>query len=272
MATSIDKKFTLKAVKAGTILPPPSPKKFAIPLTCAVLTKSPLRDCKTGKMFTMNFCDSDPSITTRGVCFLEKRFEDFEVKKTYDINYRIKRAYGGDGLEILIDDDTQIQESATQFKMERSSFNISQVLRGETQNVNLINVKGKVISIDDIETVGKHPGTKLKRDVMISDETGQIAVFWRETAHTIEFEVGDVLSVENVYVNKFNHSVHLTCNSQTSMNKLNEDMQVGTVPAITKDKANVVTFFQEYIGAYKDFKCVIKCVNCQMETELSEGN
>ena len=68
--------------------------------------------------------------------------------------------------------------------------------------------------------------------------------------------MGDVLFVENVYVNIFNHSVHLTCNSQTSINRLNEYMHVGTVSAITKDKANVVTFVQDYIGAYKDFKCV----------------
>ena len=95
------------------------------------------------------------------------------MKKTYDINNRMNRACGGDGLEILIDDDTQIQESATQFKMECSSFNISQVLCGETQNVNLINVKGKVISIDEIETVGKHPYTEQNRDVMISDEKEQ---------------------------------------------------------------------------------------------------
>ena len=206
MATSIDKKFTLKAIKARNIPPPPSLKNLTIPLTCAILTKSSFR-----------------LITRGGVSFLEKRFEDFEVKKTYDINnHRMNRACGGDGLEILIDDDTQIQESATQFKMERSSFNISQVLCGETQNDNLINVKGKVISIDEIETVGKHPCTEQKRDVMISDKTGQRnLMFWREIAHIIEFEVGDNLLVENVYVNKFNHSVHLTCNSQTSINRLN---------------------------------------------------
>ena len=86
----------------------------------------------------------------------------------YDINnYRIKRPYGGHGLEILIDDDTQIQESAMQFKKGHSSFNISQILSGETQNVNLINVKGKEISTDEIETVGKHPDTKqIKREPM----------------------------------------------------------------------------------------------------------
>ena len=85
MATNIDKNFTLKAVKAKNITQLPFMNNLAIPLTCANLTKSLLG-----------------LITTGGVFFLEKRFEDIN-----DINnYRMNRACGGDALEILTDNDT----------------------------------------------------------------------------------------------------------------------------------------------------------------------
>lgn len=274
MAHSKGNLESVESIKLENKVPPRSPRKYCKPLRCAILTKSPLKDCKTGKMFTMTLCDSDTSISTRAVCFLEDRFEKLEVKKTYDINkYKVKKGFGSDGLEIRIEDDTEIEESTTQFTMERSSFSIRQVVRGEAQNVKLINVKAKVITIHEVETVGKHPDTKVKRDVIICDETGQIEiVFWREMAECIDFEVNDVISIENVYASKFNQVFHLTCNSQTCIKKLDEEMEVVTGQPVAKDTPSVVTCIEEYIEAYKDFKCVIRCVNCQTETELTDKN
>ena len=49
MATSTNAKHTLKAVKDKHRVPPCSPKKLATPVTCAVLTKSPLKIVKRVK-------------------------------------------------------------------------------------------------------------------------------------------------------------------------------------------------------------------------------
>ena len=81
-----------------------------------------------------------------------------------------------------------------------------------------------------------------------------------------------MISIESVFVTKFNHAISLTYNSQTSISKVDESMEVGTAPTTRKEKANIVKFVEEYIGAYKDFRCVIKCINCQMETELTDTN
>ena len=116
-------------------------------------------------------------------------------------------------------------------KFKNRQCNSRSSTQGEIQNVNLINVKGKIISIDEIETVGKHPYTEQKRDVMISDETGQIDImFWRGRC-----------SIRSKCVCQ---QIQSLCPA----NMQNEDIQVETVSAITKDKPNVVTFVQDYIG------------------------
>jgi ssDNA-binding replication factor A large subunit len=64
--------------------------------------------------------------------------------------------------------------------------------------VRFLSITAKVISIEDVQTVGKYPDEKLKRDVLLADETGQVAlVLWRQRAETIEFKEGDIIDIEN---------------------------------------------------------------------------
>ena len=173
-----------------------SPKKSSSTITCGVLTKSPLKGTKNGKMFSMRLCDSNPSISARAVCFDESKYNLFEPTKTYDVGkFKIKKGYGNTNeIELVIDDSSEIRESEHQFRIERSSFNIAQVIRGEAKNVRFISVKGKVLDISDIETVGKFPDLKQKREVVVGDSSGHIIlVLWRDRANDIEFSVGDVL-------------------------------------------------------------------------------
>ena len=112
---------SLQTIKAENAIPPVSPRKCSNSLRCAVLTKSPLKDCKTGKMFTMNLCDQDTRITTRAVCFTDKKFDELQVKTTYDISkYKLKKAYGRDDLEVLLDESTDIVQSQVQFNIEKN--------------------------------------------------------------------------------------------------------------------------------------------------------
>lgn len=264
---------SLQLIKVENKVPPASPKKMNKTVRCAILTKSPLKPCRTGQMFTMTLCDEDPLNTLKGVCFNEKMFDQLEVKKTYDVNnWKLKRAYyGKDDLEMQIDDESDIQESKEQFQMEHSSFNLSQVVRGEAQNIRLISVKAKVLAVGEVEQVGKYPNTKLKREVIIADETGQINVlFWQEMVKSIEFQENDVIMLENVYVSKFSHIFHLTYNSQSFVTKLDENLEVGCTVAQSNEKPLVVASIKDYITAFKDFRCVIKCINCNAETELTE--
>ena len=60
-------KITIEDLKGTTA--PQSPKKYSKNLTCAILTKSPIRPTRNGSMFSMNLCDQDPSSTVRAVCF-----------------------------------------------------------------------------------------------------------------------------------------------------------------------------------------------------------
>lgn len=123
-----------------------SPRKTMKTLKAAVLTKSPLKDKRTGqgKMFTMTLTDgSDTANTMKAVCFTEKMYSSFDATTTYDIKYfLIKKAYGQ--LEIQITEDTVVNRSLFQFPIQEMWFKVDQVLRRETKNVKFINIKAKV--------------------------------------------------------------------------------------------------------------------------------
>ena len=87
---------------------PRSPQKHSRNLTCAIVTKSPVRPTSNGSMFTMNLCDQDPSSTIRAVCFDENLFGNFEANGTYDFKqFKVKKAYSSsNNIEVLIDQFT----------------------------------------------------------------------------------------------------------------------------------------------------------------------
>lgn len=139
----------------------------------------------------MTLCDADPTSTIRAVCFDSDVFDLFTATKTYDIRgFKLKKGMGNDNnVEILISGERKMTQSFLQFAIEKACLKISQILRRKTSNVRFFNVKAKVISIEEAQTVGRLPEEKLKRDVILSDETGQATmVLWRQKAVSVEFE------------------------------------------------------------------------------------
>ena len=112
-------------------------------MTCAVLTKSNLREMKRGTMFTMTLCDRETTSTIRAVCFEGSMFNKFETTKTYDLKYfKLKKGMGNYSiLEVLITPETKVTDSIFQFTIEKKSFKICQILRRETSNVRFLSIK-----------------------------------------------------------------------------------------------------------------------------------
>ena len=86
------------------------------------------------------------------------------MNETYDISeYKVKKAYGNNrncSIELLIDPATKVSSSTTPIAMEQHTFNISQILRKETGDLKFINLKGKVVDVNDVCTVGNYPDNK----------------------------------------------------------------------------------------------------------------
>lgn len=171
---SLSKPVTIAHIKSSPV--PNSPQRCAKKLTCAVLNKSPLRPIKNGSMFSLNLCDKDPSSTIRAVCFNTDLFSNFETDVTYDLeSFKVKKAFGNSSsLELLLDNDTKVSTAASQLKITDHTFNISQILRKETENIRFINLKAKVTSIGDSISVGTYPDNKSKRSIFLADNTGHI--------------------------------------------------------------------------------------------------
>jgi hypothetical protein len=134
-------KITIEDLKGTTA--PQSPKKYSKKLTCAILTKSPIRPTRNGSMFSINLCDQDLSSTVRAVCFDKNMFDKFEANGTYDFEqFKVKKGYGSTNtVEILIDQSTLVKKAASQMKLKECCFTISQILRGDTCHIRFINLQ-----------------------------------------------------------------------------------------------------------------------------------
>ena len=164
-------------------------------------------------MFSLNLCDNQPSSTIRAVCFNKDMFPNFETNVTYDLeSFKLKKAFGNSSfLELLLDRDTKVSTATSQLTVADHTFNISQILRNETENIRFINLKAKVTSIGDPILIGTFPDNKTKRTLYLADNTGHIElVLWRERAENIEFGKGDVLSLQNVVLSTFNNQLSVT--------------------------------------------------------------
>ena len=174
-------------------------------------------------MFSLNLCDKDPSSTIRAVCFNTDLFSNFETDVTYDLeSFKVKKAFGNSSsLELLLDNDTKVSTAASQLKITDHTFNISQILREETENIRFINLKAKVTSIGDSISVGTYPDNKSKRSIFLADNTEHIElVLRRERAETIQFKEGDVLSLQNVVLSTFNNQLSVTSTFETVITTL----------------------------------------------------
>ena len=64
--------------------------------------------------------------------------------------------------------------------------------------------------------VGTFPDMKTKREISLADETGQIdLVLWRQRAEKVDFQAGDVLSLQNVVVSTFQQQTTITTSFET---------------------------------------------------------
>ncbi len=218
--------LTIETIKSAPV--PQSPWKSSQRLTCVVLNKSPVRQTRNdGSMFYMNLCGKDTSSTIRAVCFSEPMFSKFEQNKTYDINkFKVKKAYGKStsNVELLIDNETHMSMSASQFALEDQSFTISQILRNETKNVRFIKLKAKVMTIDDAHIVGTYSDNKCKRIINLADPTGHIQlVLWRDRAENILFKHGDILSIENAVISNYGNTLTITTTLETTISVEEDD-------------------------------------------------
>lgn len=123
--------------------------------------------------------------------------------------------------------------------LENQNFTVCEILRGNVSGVVPINLKAKVIEIEDVYTVGAHPDEKSKREVIIGDCTGSMTlVLWRERAENVEFQAGDVLQLNNMGINSFNNTFSLTTTFETSIVKTEEEMIVKAIPKPVKKSSS----------------------------------
>ncbi len=79
--------------------------------------------------------------------------------------------------------------------------------------------------------VGRFPDKKLKRDVILGDESGQVTmVLWHQKASSIEFNQGDIVNIENAVTSTFNNSVMVSTSGETKITVIDEAIQVEVPP------------------------------------------
>ena len=240
--SSSSNQVTIQSLKDE--VPPQSPKKYEGTLRCAVVTKSPLKSTRYGKMFSMNLCGKDSSTTIRAVCFDESMFDEFKAKQSYDVkSFKLKKGFGSSSneVEVLIDHSTSVEESPDQFTVEKKCFNIVAILRKESQAFHFIDITAKVISIEDICVVKKPHNNIAKRDVEIADESGVITmVLWRQRAENFNFKVNDVLHLENMVTTIFNNKVMLSTPFESYIVKVEEDIKVPAIEKLQSRKRSLI--------------------------------
>lgn len=242
-------------------------RKCLLTIHCAVLTKSELRTTKYGHMFTMTLCDENTSSTIKAVSFEKDVYESYQPKSTYNLqNFKIKKGMGGD-IEIHVNASTNVTLTQHQFKIEANHFTIAQIIRGETENVRYLQLKCKVLSVDDVELVGKYPDRKEKRELILGDETGHVRlVLWCERAKESSLKQDDTVLIENAIKTTYNGAILITATNDTVIKAINEDIQV-TAPPMKKKRCTIVNEHSGVISI-KDFKACLKCFNPDCREEI----
>ena len=132
-------------------------------------------------------------------------------------------------VELMIDPSTKVLSSPAPISMEQHTLNISQILRKETGDLRFINLKAKVVDVDDVSIVGNYPDQKSKRSVHIANSTGHIElVLWRERAEHFEHKENDVLLIQSAVLSMFSGKMTITTIYETTINKIDEEMNVAT--------------------------------------------
>lgn len=236
-----------------------------------MLTKSPIRPTRNnGSMFSMNLCGRDPSSTIRAICFSEGMFSKFQPNTTYNLNqFKVKKAFGksSSNVELLVDNDTNVSTSTSQFALEEHSFTISQILNNETENVRFINLKAKVMKVDNLIVVGTYPDNKAKRNIHLADHSGHIQmVLWRDRAENSQVVEGNVLSIKNAVVSNYHQALSLTTTFETTINTIDEVMTAA--PAEEPSLNSNLVSLETTILAIKEFSCQYSCIGCRKGIDL----
>ncbi|CAB3991529.1 Hypothetical predicted protein [Paramuricea clavata] len=132
-------------------------------------------------------------------------------------------------LEVLITPETKVTESIFEFTIEKKSFKICQILRREASNARFLIITAKVILIEDIQTVGKYPDEKRKRDVLLADEIVTLSA---------------------------------TGETMISVSEKTTDIDLPASVGSPSKKNSTVTCIETTVSAFKDFKCQYRCINC----------
>ena len=171
----------------------------------------------------------------------------------------------------MVDSQSKIKKASKQldFKDIRATYLVSEILRGDTGR--FINLKAKVIQVDDVEKVGERGDSVTKRSVQLADETGSVElVLWRQKADNFEFEIDDVLEIESVVASEFNGCKIVSSISETTISKLDEvDMNIAKTPKAPQRHKQNLSCISTHVLAVKDFKCSVVCFSCKKNIDLS---
>lgn len=267
-------RITIKSLKEQAS--PSTPRKCDKTLRCAVVTKTPLKTTRCGKMFSMSLVEKDTSSTIRAICFEEEMFSQFQTRVTYDMkSFKLKRAFGQNSseVEVLLDHGTSIEKSPQQFTVEKKQFPIAAILRKESQGFRFIDIKAKILAVEDVCMVGKHPNNVQKRDVELADESGVInMVLWRQRAVHFEFSVDDVILIENAVTTTFNNQLMLSTAFETTFLKIEESISVPPTGRRATRKRGLISTYEARVLGVKEFKAIYKCISCKGEIDHTPGN
>lgn len=127
-----------------------------------------------------------------------------------------------------------------------------------------------MIDIGLTETVGQYPNQKDKRDVLIADNTGQITLtLWQKQCQNLTFNQDNVIVIENAVTSTFNNQIYITTSAETSINVVEEEIEVQATPAVKPKNTDVIATTVAQILAIKNFRCLIKCINCKKEIDFA---
>lgn len=248
-----------------------SPQRCTKPLRCAILTKGELRtNSKNDKSFTMTLCDRSPTSMIKGICFDESFYDTLQPTKTYIFSkYKLRSGYGN-LLQLHIDGATVAELSSVQYTIEKKKFKISQIIRKETQHVQMFNVECKILHIEEKKLVGKHPNQLVKRDIHCGDSTGSIIlVLWRTKAEHFEHNVNDTILIENITTSTFRNMTNLASTSEMVITKINDPTLAKVhLPQIAQQQETPITTVTTNIASIKEFKSYSQCINCNTKIEL----
>ena len=224
-------------------------------------------------MFSMNLCDQISKDTLRAFCFNEKMFPNFKPSKSYEItSFKVKKAFSeADSVELLLDGEVSVNSAAAEIPVFGCmNMKIHDILTPGDKPSRLINLFAKVMTIHEPVEVGAFPNVKTKKEITLADETGHIdLVLWRQRAERINFETGDVLSLQNVVLSTFNDKTTVTTSFESTINVADDEI---AVKEDAKSLNRKIELPSTTVLAVKNYQSVLKCFLCKSSFKPKESS